>query len=344
MADFIGGLLGYMRDPRRTQQMQGLAGLLTSANERAKGFNELNRAATDEFLQTKDIYGPKAQQLAQTLADAYNPIGLTVYHGSPAKFSKFDRTKIGSGEGAQAYGYGHYVAEAPGVAKGYQTTLTKDLVVPAQRALEKSGGDIDAAIMKASQEAQRLQSLELTQQTGASKRDQLLSTELSKIDELNKYKQTGEWSSGNLYELDLPDDQIAKMLDFDKPLMQQSSEIQALAKQYGLTDSDHMGGDLIAAMDAKLPIGAEAMRQAGVPGIRYLDQTSRDINQNYVVDLKGFGGYDFPTLDQAKAFMKSNSQYEMELIEPQKTTSNFVVFPGNEGLLTILKRNGGLLD
>jgi hypothetical protein len=28
--DIIGGLLGYMRDPRRTQQMQGLAGLLES--------------------------------------------------------------------------------------------------------------------------------------------------------------------------------------------------------------------------------------------------------------------------------------------------------------------------
>ena len=28
--DLISGLLGYMRDPRRTQQMQGLAGLLES--------------------------------------------------------------------------------------------------------------------------------------------------------------------------------------------------------------------------------------------------------------------------------------------------------------------------
>jgi hypothetical protein len=26
------------------------------------------------------------------------------------------------------------------------------------------------------------------------------------------------------------------------------------------------------------------------------------------------------------------------------TTQNFVVFPGNEDLLTIIKRNGGLLD
>ena len=110
--------------------------------------------------------------------------------------------------------------------------------------------------------------------------------------------------TGMFYEIDLPDEQIARMLDFDKPLMQQSKEIQALAKQYGLTDADHMGGDLIAAMDAKRPAGAELMRQAGVPGIRYLDQGSRGTGEG---------------------------------------TSNFVVFPGGEDLLTILKRNGGLL-
>jgi GNAT superfamily N-acetyltransferase len=76
MADFIDGLLGYMKDPRRTQQMQGLAGLLTSANDRARAFNQLSRAATEESLQTKDIYGPKTQQLAQIMADAYNPVGM----------------------------------------------------------------------------------------------------------------------------------------------------------------------------------------------------------------------------------------------------------------------------
>lgn len=78
MADLINGLLGYMKDPRRSQQMQGLAGLLTSANDRARAFNQLNREATDEFLQTKDIYGPKAQQVANVLANAYNPVGMFI--------------------------------------------------------------------------------------------------------------------------------------------------------------------------------------------------------------------------------------------------------------------------
>jgi hypothetical protein len=78
MADFINGLLGYMKDPRRSQQMQGLAGLLTSANDRAKAFNELSRAAAEESLQTGDIYGPKSQQVASLLAEGYNPVGMFI--------------------------------------------------------------------------------------------------------------------------------------------------------------------------------------------------------------------------------------------------------------------------
>jgi hypothetical protein len=77
----------------------------------------------------------------------------------------------------------------------------------------------------------------------------------------------------------LPDEQIAKMLDFDKPLKDQTPEIQALAKQYGLTDADHLGGDLVAAMDAKRPAGAEAMRQAGVTGIQYSEEGSRGVGK-----------------------------------------------------------------
>jgi hypothetical protein len=76
MADFIDGLLGYMRSPKRSQQMQGLAGLLTNANDRARAFNELSRAAAEESLQTGDIYGPKSQQVASLLAEGYNPVGM----------------------------------------------------------------------------------------------------------------------------------------------------------------------------------------------------------------------------------------------------------------------------
>lgn len=331
MADLIGGLLGYMKDPRRSQQMQGLAGLLTSANDRARAFNQLNREATDEFLQTKDIYGPKAQQVASVLANAYNPIGLTVFHGSPAKFSKFDPTKIGSGEGAQAYGYGHYVAESPDVARRYQMGLTQakgEEVLYKNKPLTDLYSQIENKSMKLSGKAADIenQKLQLVEHMMLDKPPQELipyaketGFDQSVIDWLEKDVAKNTQIPGAFYEIDLPDEQIARMLDYDKLLKDQPQEIQNAVKPlieqtaksfpairenqeltgYGLLQAykGHRGGNAEAV--------SEALRQAGIPGIRYLDDGSR-----------GAG----------------------------KGTQNFVVFPGNEDLLTILKRNGGLLD
>jgi hypothetical protein len=131
-------------------------------------------------------------------------------------------------------------------------------------------------------------------------------------------------TSGSLYKVDLPDDQIAKMLDWDKPLSQQQGVMNALYDS-GLAKggwangtsgerrfvqpakADRTGAALLE--DLRTLVGQtkaeEALRQAGIPGIRYLDGGSRGAGSG---------------------------------------TSNFVVFPGNEGLLTILERNGqGLL-
>lgn len=46
---------------------------------------------------------------------------INVYHGSPrAKpFTRFNSEFMGSGEGAQAFGKGHYMAERPGITKRY---------------------------------------------------------------------------------------------------------------------------------------------------------------------------------------------------------------------------------
>jgi len=222
----------------------------------------------------------------------------TVFHGSPAKFKRFDPTKIGSGEGAQAYGYGHYVAEVPTVAESYAFGLNNKKAAEELKKLSSSKDIVDKTA------AARLfyEDPKTLTEFIKSKSPNLSIGEIDNIIKSSKDKfEQVKQNYGNVYKIDLPDEQIARMLDFDKPLNQQSSEIQALAKQYGLIDSDHFGGDLVAAMGAKRPSGAEKMRQAGVPGIRFLDQGSRS------------GG---------------------------KGTSNFVVFPGEEELLRILERNG----
>ena len=48
---------------------------------------------------------------------------IRAFHGSPYDFDQFDLSKIGTGEGAQAYGHGLYFAEEPAVATGYKDQL-----------------------------------------------------------------------------------------------------------------------------------------------------------------------------------------------------------------------------
>ena len=50
--------------------------------------------------------------------------GLVLYHGSPHSFENFDISKLGSGEGAQAFGYGLYFTNETDIAKGYANKLS----------------------------------------------------------------------------------------------------------------------------------------------------------------------------------------------------------------------------
>lgn len=50
-------------------------------------------------------------------------MGIRAYHGSPHDFDRFSMDKIGTGEGAQAYGHGLYFAENEGVANSYKKAL-----------------------------------------------------------------------------------------------------------------------------------------------------------------------------------------------------------------------------
>ena len=49
--------------------------------------------------------------------------GIIAFHGSPHDFDKFKLEKIGTGEGAQAFGYGLYFTDVEDIAKFYKSTL-----------------------------------------------------------------------------------------------------------------------------------------------------------------------------------------------------------------------------
>lgn len=59
-----------------------------------------------------------------TPATVQTPGNIVAYHGSPHDFEQFDLGKIGTGEGAQAYGHGLYFAQNEGVAKSYRDALS----------------------------------------------------------------------------------------------------------------------------------------------------------------------------------------------------------------------------
>jgi hypothetical protein len=224
-------------------------------------------------------------------------MGIKAYHGSPHDFDRFDMSKIGTGEGAQAYGHGLYFAGNENVAKSYRDNLTGDIVAPARRALTKANNDPDTAIAAARSEIDRLRALNLTPETGADRAQSMIETQMQNIKALEAYKQTGDWQAGRMYEVNIdanPDD----FLDYDAPLSKQSPKVRSVAEDelrryYGNQFDGQVGntsrrplGELLDEADRNEIRKADRLREAGIPGIKYLDAGSRgagDGSRNYVV-------------------------------------------------------------
>jgi hypothetical protein len=66
---------------------------------------------------------PTARAFAEGFG--FSPATIRAFHGSPHRFDRFDMSRIGTGEGAQAYGHGLYFSEAEDVARVYRDTLSR---------------------------------------------------------------------------------------------------------------------------------------------------------------------------------------------------------------------------
>lgn len=263
------------------------------------------------------------------------PTGIRAFHGSPHDFDRFDMSKIGTGEGAQAYGHGLYFAENEGVARSY-----KDKLGGLRSGFEINGKSYDP--IGGRKEAARLASAERLDQAVA--REVLAYHDKTPDEMIADVKRwpggdrdanilaAAEWkranetkSGGRMYEVRInanPDD----FLDWDKPLSQQSEKVRAIVGQAVAIDNVDVrqvpGGWQVFVNDkpASVPYGrkqdadarvaggvrtsnvtnatnnvseiardpalVEQLREAGIPGIRYLDQGSRTAGEgsrNYVV-------------------------------------------------------------
>ena len=87
------------------------------------------------------IFKPEDMRITE-----HTKFSIKTYHGSQASFDHFDHSFMGSGEGAQAYGWGTYVSEVEGIAKAYakQNTAKRNTeYTKAKSAYESALADID---------------------------------------------------------------------------------------------------------------------------------------------------------------------------------------------------------
>lgn len=228
---------------------------------------------------------------ARQWGQAMQPGTIRAYHGSPYAFDRFDMSKIGTGEGAQAYGHGLYFAGNPEVAATYKLTPNQKTMGPAATWVAKAGGDWRKALEMFDRFTDGLPQTDAQAEVRAA---------------LVKGN-----TPGHMYEVNIHADP-SQLLDWDKPLAEQSAgvrgailsqpEIQrTIANQSRLLPDigDRMSGqsayanlanwrrgvDLSPQGDAAVS-AAERLRQAGIPGIQYLDQGSRAAGEgshNYVM-------------------------------------------------------------
>lgn len=89
-------------------------------------WREFDYKAVEKYQDKLDSLFAKYKDLDRQLKAVAEPgvRFLRTYHGSQASFDKFDHSFMGSGEGAQAYGWGTYVSEVEGIAKAYAKANT----------------------------------------------------------------------------------------------------------------------------------------------------------------------------------------------------------------------------
>ena len=251
------------------------------------------------------------------------PKGIVTYHGTPYDFKKFSSSHIGSGEGAQAYGYGIYLAENPDVAKEYAETLGgNSWVVNGKTVKPKIWSEFKDDGSKNTAEDYAAKAMQSESNPTQALADRSKFPDKSKAAAAVAMIARGQVkkSDGNIYQTEIqasPDE----FLDWDKPLNQQSEFVQSKIseapavksvyrdvygdKNYPLKEGELAGQGLYRALsdnrwvnadndeyaksgNNKERLASEYLSSLGIKGIRYLDQGSRPSADNHWYDGQKF--------------------------------------------------------
>jgi hypothetical protein len=187
---------------------------------------------------------------------------IVAYHGTPHNIEgAFDISKVGTGEGAQAYGHGMYYAENPKVADQYRKDLSADI--------------------NYNYDTKKYQVID--------KRKKIL----GEFDDLRTANEEAI-KAGNLYKVDIPDEYVPNMIDWDKQLKDQPEFIKKFVSKHEkeLTADMHewmpqskndkiwdrmRGIDLMFWANELYgkEKAAKYLDSQGIKGIKYLDEQSR---------------------------------------------------------------------
>ena len=231
------------------------------------------------------------------------------YHGTPYRFEsqpgfplgRFDLDAIGTGEGAQAYGWGIYFAESQDVAKsyvprdeGYEQSLMSMYSNASDREDYLSMEILEKAMLHEtpSQIAQSIDTSEYSAEDIEIMRET--------IDEV---RQLYADQSASLYRLTIPEDVAENVLIYEAPLSEQPASVRKALRMLDPEmydprsadyDANETGSSIYNRMQNRSDSWSMAQRDAsislaaaGIPGLKYLDQDSRvagrEATYNYVL-------------------------------------------------------------
>ena len=285
--DLSSGITGAVADAF-TAPSRAYSGEMSEADMIPEGFNFAGNVTLGSLLAPR----PRGSIGMGGRAANEAPQGIRAFHGSPHDFDRFDVSKIGTGEGAQAYGHGLYFAENEGVAKAYRDSLSKP-PEPDAKAMQGIRGqlaDLDAQIAEYAPYAANSPAMQRQV-------DMLNDSRAALMRQAAEDTQTRS-PSGHMYEVRINADP-ADFLDYDAGISGQPRKVrQALSEiaddagipRGGFGDEIRSGNldTLRTYVEQSLPHGEleKRLKGLGIPGIRYLDQGSRGAGQgsrNYVV-------------------------------------------------------------
>jgi site-specific DNA-cytosine methylase len=172
------------------------------------------------------IFKPEDMRITE-----HTKFSIKTYHGSQASFDKFDHSFMGSGEGAQAYGWGTYVSEVEGIAKAYakqnankhsrpqayykgeKLTNPTGIVIGVFNRMDVDDVSAKEAIARLIEEREKKMNA-----TGYSTLRPRLQKEIDRLKELNPDDFEIRYPERNLYSVDIPDDTGRNYIGWDEPL------------------------------------------------------------------------------------------------------------------------------